>query len=233
MARHHTHRSLPQHRHQCAHRCGQNHDHRAHPVLHRGVAQDGRGARWRHGDGLDGAGARARHHHHVGCHHLLLEGDGGQVSRAPHQHHRHARPRRLHHRSRALDARARWRLHGVRLGRRRAAAIGDGLAAGQQVQSAAAGVRQQDGPRRRGLLQSLPADARAPAGQSGRDSGSDRRRGQVRRRRRSGAHEGDLLGRQHAGDEVRVPRHPRRADGYCRRSGARRWSRPPPRPTRS
>ena len=29
------HRPLPQHRHQCAHRCRQDHDHRAHPVLHR------------------------------------------------------------------------------------------------------------------------------------------------------------------------------------------------------
>jgi glucosylceramidase len=35
------------------------------------------------------------------------------TSRAPHQHHRHARPRRLHHRGRALDARARRRRHGL------------------------------------------------------------------------------------------------------------------------
>ena len=36
--------------------------------------QDGRDARRRVHDGLDGAGAGARHHDHVGCHHDLLEG---------------------------------------------------------------------------------------------------------------------------------------------------------------
>ena len=40
-------RAVPQHRHQCAHRCRQDHDHRAHPVLHRRLAQDRRGARRR------------------------------------------------------------------------------------------------------------------------------------------------------------------------------------------
>jgi len=40
-------------------------------------------------NGLDGAGAGARHHDHLGGDHLLL-------ARSPHQHHRHAGPRRLH-----------------------------------------------------------------------------------------------------------------------------------------
>ena len=46
-------------------------------------------------------------------------------------------------------------VHGVRLGRRRAAAVGDRLAPGQQVQGAAPRLRQQDGPRRRRLLPRL------------------------------------------------------------------------------
>ena len=62
-------------------------------------------------DGLDGAGAGARHHDHLRRHHRPVEGP-------PHQHHRHARPRRLHGRGRALAARARRRDRAVRLGRR-------------------------------------------------------------------------------------------------------------------
>ena len=68
------------------------------------------------------------------------------------QHHRHARPRRLHRRGRAVAARARRRGRGVRRGRRRRAADRDGVAPGQQVQRAAHVLRQQDGPRRRRLL---------------------------------------------------------------------------------
>ena len=52
------------------------------------------------------------------------------------QHHRHARPRRLHGRGRAVAARPRRRGRGVRRGRRRRAADRDGLAPGQQVQRA-------------------------------------------------------------------------------------------------
>ncbi len=51
-------------------------------------------------DGLDGAGAGARHHDHLRRDHLRVE-------RHAHQHHRHAGPRRLHRRGRALAARAR------------------------------------------------------------------------------------------------------------------------------
>ena len=64
--------------------------------------QDRRGPRRHRRHGLDGAGTGARHHDHVGRDDLLL-------ARHPHQHHRHARPRRLHRRSRALAARARRR----------------------------------------------------------------------------------------------------------------------------
>ncbi len=58
--------------------------HRAHPLLHRHQLQDRRGPRGHGHHGLDGAGAGARHHDHVGRDHLLL-------ARPPHQHHRHAR----------------------------------------------------------------------------------------------------------------------------------------------
>jgi elongation factor G len=46
------------------------------------------------------------------------------------QHHRHARPRGLYDRGRALVARARRRVHGLLRGRRRAAAIRNGVAPG-------------------------------------------------------------------------------------------------------
>ena len=55
--------------------------------------------RRQHHHRLDGAGARARHHHHLRRHHRLLDARRTEV---PHQHHRHARPRRLHHRGGAL-----------------------------------------------------------------------------------------------------------------------------------
>ena len=229
----HSHRALSQHRHQCTHRCRQDHDHRTHPVLHRRVAQDRRSARRRRDHGLDGAGARARHHHHFRGDNLFLEGDGRQLSAAPHQHHRHARPRGFHHRSRALDARARRRVHGLRRRWRRAAAIGNRVAPGQQVQGAAPGIRQQDGPPGRGLLQVLRADAHAAQGQPGADPDPDRRGGKVRGHHRSGQDEGDLLGRRDAGHQIRASRNSRPTWSKRPRSGARRWSRRRPRPTKS
>ena len=63
-------RAIPQHRHHGPHRCRQDHDDRAHPVLHRAASTAwARCTRRRH-DGLDGAGARARHHDHLRRHHL-------------------------------------------------------------------------------------------------------------------------------------------------------------------
>ena len=70
--------------------------------LHRPHPPGRRGARGRRDDGLDGAGARARHHHH-------LRRDDGLVARPSDQHHRHARPRRLHGRGGASPPRPRRR----------------------------------------------------------------------------------------------------------------------------
>src|SRR5918994_569569 len=52
-------RQDPQHRDHGAHRRREDDDDRAHPLLHRPHAQDGRGPRGRRGHGLDGAGAGA------------------------------------------------------------------------------------------------------------------------------------------------------------------------------
>jgi elongation factor G len=61
-------------------------------------------------------------------------------------------------------ARARWRRVRAVRGRRRAAAVRDRVAPGQQVRGAASGVRQQDGPHRRQLRQGRrAAEARASA----------------------------------------------------------------------
>ena len=143
-----------EHRHHGPHRCRQDHYDRTDPVLHRDYVQDRRGARRHRRDGLDGAGAGARHHDHVGRDHLFLAG-------SPDQHHRHARPRGLHRRSRAVAARARRRRRGLRLGRRRRAAVRDGLAPGRQVSRPANLLRQQDGPRRGGLQADLRSDHHA------------------------------------------------------------------------
>ena len=148
--------------------------------------QDRRGPRGHRRHGLDGAGAGARHHDHVGRDDLLL-------ARHPHQHHRHAGPRRLHRRSRALAARARRRLRRVRRRVRRRAAVGDGLAPGRQVPRAAHLLRQQDGPHRRRLQDDARADRDEARRQPGRDPAADRRRGQVRRRDRPRQDEGDHL----------------------------------------
>ena len=59
-------------------------------------------------------------------------------------------------------ARARRRGRGVLRGRRRRAAVRDGLAPGRQVPRAAHRVHQQDGPRRRRLRARRRADPRAP-----------------------------------------------------------------------
>ncbi len=61
------------------------------------------------------------------------------------------------------------------------------------------------------FLRCVRADQGAPARQPGADPAADRRRGKLRGRRRPDPHEGHLLGHGDPGDEVRVPRHPRRA----------------------
>ncbi|KAH1675969.1 hypothetical protein KXX12_008815, partial [Aspergillus fumigatus] len=158
---------LPQLRYHGAYRRRQDHDHRAHPVLHRQEPQDRRGARRCRDDGLDGAGAGAWHHDHLGCDHRVLE------RQAP-EHHRHPRPRRLHHRGRAFAARARRRRVRARQQPGRRAADRDRLAPGRQVQGSAHRLRQQDGQDRRRLLQVPVRHRRPPRRQADRDPAADR-----------------------------------------------------------
>ena len=157
------------------------------------------------------------------------------VGRPHDQHHRHPRPRRLHRRGRALAARARRRGRGVRRRRRRRAAVRDGLAAGRQVRRAAHLLRQQDGPRRRGLPPLRRHDGR-PA----------RRRPRWSCSCRSGAeadftgvvdlveHEGAGLVRRGAkGEMYDIGRDPGRRTPRPPASGARGCSRRSPRTTTS
>ena len=76
----------------------------------------------------------------------IFEGD-----QAADQHHRHAGTRRLHRRGGTFVTRARWGDRSFRWRGRRAAAIGNSLASGDEIQRAVSGVHQQNGPRRRGL----------------------------------------------------------------------------------
>ena len=81
---------------------GKTTDDRAHPVLHRRVAQDRRGARRRGGHGLHGAGAGARHHDHRRGDHCFWKG----MDKSFPEHRINIidtpGPRRFHDRSRAL-----------------------------------------------------------------------------------------------------------------------------------
>ena len=174
---------------------GQDHDDRADPVLHGPDLQDRRGPRGRGGHGLDAPGAGARHHHHVGCHHVPL-------ARHLDQHHRHARPRRLHRRGRAVAARARRRGGGVRRGRRRRAPDRDRVASGQQVQRAPHVLRQQDGPRRRRLLPLRRHDQGPPRRDRRAHAAADRRRERLPRRDRPARDARAGVGRRH-GRELR------------------------------
>ena len=190
-APHTSDRGLPQLRHHGAHRCRQDHDDRARPLLHRQEPQDRRGARRRRHHGLDGAGAGARHHHHVGRDHRVLE------RQAP-QHHRHARPRRLHHRSGALAARARRRRVRARFQPGRGAADRDGVAPRRPLQRPAHRFLQQDGQDRRGLLPVPEGHRRSPRRQAGRDPAADRRRKPVQGHHRSRPHGRRRVGRRDA-----------------------------------
>ena len=114
--------------------------------------------------------------------------------RPPDQHHRHARPRRLHRRGRALAARPRRRGRRLRRRRRRRAPDRDGLAPGQQVRRAAHLLRQQDGPHRRRLLPLRRDDPRPPRRLPRRRPAAHRRRGRVPGRHRPARHEGRSSG---------------------------------------
>src|SRR5262245_37776309 len=64
--------AIPKHWDQGAHRRRQDHDYRARPLLYGRLVQDRRGPRRHRRHGLDGAGAGARHYHHVSGDHVLL-----------------------------------------------------------------------------------------------------------------------------------------------------------------
>ena len=170
-------REGPQHRDHGPHRRGQDHDDRADPLLHRPHPQDGRGARGCRDDGLDGAGAGARHHDHVGC-------DDGVLARFPHQHHRYARARGLYGRGGAKPACARRRDRRLRRRRRRRAAVGDRVAPGRPVPRSADRLHQQDGPHRRGLLRLRAVHGRQARRPPGAGAAADRAGGALPRRRR-------------------------------------------------
>ncbi len=147
---HHSHRAFPQFRHHGPHRCRQDDHHRNASVLHGRQPQDRRSARKCRDDGLDGAGAvsagspsRPRR--------PLRSGAGWTSPCRSIASTSSIRPDTSISRSRSkrslrvLDGavfRAVCR-------RRRAAAVRDRVAPGQQVLRAAACLRQQDGSHRR------------------------------------------------------------------------------------
>ena len=106
------------------------------------------------------------------------------------------RPRRLHHRGRARPAGSRRRDPGVGLRRRSSVAVDHRRSADAALQGSAPGVHQQDGPCGRQLL-ARHSDAQREAGpQPAERADADRRRGQVPRHHRSGAHARLLLRRR-------------------------------------
>ena len=99
-------RALPQYRYQRPHRRRQDDDDRAHPVLHRPITRSAKSTTARH-HGLDGAGQERGITITSAATTCFWKGMGNNFPRASHQHHRHPGPRGLHHRGRALHARAR------------------------------------------------------------------------------------------------------------------------------
>ena len=161
------------------------------------------------------------------------------------QHHRHARPRRFHHRGGALAARPRRRGMRARFQSRRRAADRDGVAPGRPLQRPAHRLLQQDGQDRRGLFSVPEGHRRPPRRQAGRHPAADRRREPVQRRDRSRSHGRRGVGRRDARREISRHRNSgraarpgqgisreagrgcgrarrRRDDGLPRRQGARR-----------
>ena len=219
-------RAHPQHRHHGPHRCRQDDDDRAHPLLHGHQLQDRRGPRGHRHDGLDGAGAGARHHHHLGRHHLLL-------ARPPHQHHRHARATSTSRsRSSAPCASSTARS-------RCSARVG-----GVEPQSETV-WRQADkyGVPRIAFVNKMDRvgadfsarvahDPRAPGRQPGAAPAAARRRGELPRRRRPRDDEGDRLGRREPRRRLPRGRDSRRHAPPRPRRRARSCSRRSPTPTR-
>ena len=125
-------------------------------------------------------------------------------ARAPHQHHRHAGPRRLHHRGRALAARARRRGRLLRRRCRRRAAVGDGVAPGREVSRAADVLRQQARPHRRQFRDVRRHDQGSPRRASGGALSADRHRERLQGPRRPGREPRDHLARGEPRREVRL-----------------------------
>ena len=173
------------------------------------IVQDRRGARGHRRDGLDGAGAGARHHHHLGRDHRVLEGSSINIIDTP---------ATSTSRSRSSARCAGRRDRGVRFGRRGRAAVGDGVAPGGQVPRAADLLRQQDGPDRRRLFP-LHSDDQDRLGATPCRLTCRWRRGRLRRQRRPDREPRGHLEGRHARRRVRVSRDPARAGRQAARIG--------------
>ena len=189
-----------QYRDHRAYRRGQDHDHRADPVLHGQDAPHWRGGQRRSHHGLDGPGTGTRHHHHRGCHHLLLAGPPGQ-------HHRHPGARGFHRGSGEVSAGARRRGGDLRRRRRRGAAVGNRLAPGGPLRGSPTDLRQQDGPDRGELPQRPGGDEDEARDDTRSAAAAHGRRVRVRGRRRPRGDAGDPLEPGRPGSHHRLRAH--------------------------
>ena len=199
------------HRNQRAYRLGEDDPDRAHPLLYGQDPRDPRGpgqGRSGRDDGLDGARARARHHDRVG-------GDLLRVGRQPDQHHRHARPRRLHGRGRALAARARRRRADSLWCGRRAVAVDDRRPPDEALQRPADRVHQQARSLGCGPVQGDRPAARQARAQRDHVPDPDRPRERPPGHRRSRRDEGLLLRRRQRREHSNRG-HPGRSPGSGR-----------------
>ena len=157
-----------------------------------------------------------------------------QLPRAPHQHHRHPRPRGLHHRSRALDARAR---------RRRAWCTAPSAACSPSRKPSGA---RPTSTRCRAWRSSTRWTAPAPTSCSVRQMMVDRlkanpvpdRRSRSAPKRTSRAWSTcvkmkAIIWDEAQGHEVQVRRDPGRPAPQSAPNGARSWSKPLPKPAKS
>ena len=204
-----------------AHRRWQDDLHRAHSPLHRRDSPLGRGPSRRHRAGLHASGARDGHHHLVGGDLRRVDALGRQPRRqtALHQPHRHARARRLHHRGRAVSARARRRRRALRRQERGRASVGDGVAPGRSPRRAAPRLHQQDGQAGRLVRGRRRLDPRAPRRRAGARPAPRRGGGRAPRRDRSRPHARGPLRRSHRRD-LRRRRDPGRAPRAAERARA-------------